>query len=80
MRESKNPLLPKYNSRCFFLSKDITECKALRTISCDNCKFFKNKNLINVIAETLKYYHEPMSKNIALRESLRLETANPIFQ
>jgi hypothetical protein len=73
MRESKNPLLPKYNSRCFFLSKDKTECKALRTISCDNCKFFKNKNLINEIAETLKYYHEPINKKMAIRERLRQE-------
>ncbi|MGE4572205.1 MAG: hypothetical protein AB7E09_05610 [Candidatus Izemoplasmatales bacterium] len=44
------------NSKCFFLSSDKTKCKALVKLSCDNCKFFKNKNINEEISDTLKHY------------------------
>jgi len=46
------------NSKCFFLSQDKTKCKALVKLSCDNCKFFKNKNLLNDIVHTLNFLKE----------------------
>jgi hypothetical protein len=47
--------LPKYNSKCFFLSEDKKSCNALKNVSCDNCKFFKNKKHHEELAETLYF-------------------------
>lgn len=50
-----NNQLPKYNSKCLFLSEDKSRCNALVKLNCDNCKFFKNKKHHEEIAETLYF-------------------------
>ena len=53
--KSNDDLLPKYNSKCFFLSNDKSKCNALIRLSCDNWKFFKNKNNIKEISHTIEF-------------------------
>lgn len=55
MKSKKENLLPNYNSKCLFLSEDKSRCNALVRLSCDNCKFFKNKNNTKEIAITLDF-------------------------